>query len=72
MSQAVFLVTNVRFGRHVNVSRDEYKKSRTEFRLSDLYNLVGYICTERNEGNRFFYLDWSWSILDQMLGRELI
>lgn len=55
MSQAVVLVTNVRFGRHVNVSRDEYKKSRTEFRLNDLFNLVGYICTERNEGNRLFF-----------------
>ena len=55
-SQAVFLITNVRFGRHVNVSQDECKKSRIEIRLSDLvYSFGGSKCTERNEGTWFFF-----------------
>jgi len=40
----------------VNVSRDECKKSRIEFRLSVLvYSFGGCICTERSEGNWFFF-----------------
>lgn len=40
----------------MGVSQDEYKTSRIETRLSDpIYSLEGSACTERNEGNWFFF-----------------
>lgn len=56
ISWAMFLITNMKFDRHGNVSQDECKKSRIEIRLSDLvYSFGGSTCTERDERNWFFF-----------------